>query len=158
MNLPTNAAQVRCVRDDDFAAWLPLWTAYNAFYGRAGESALPMPITRAVWRRFLDPDEPVFALVAEAQGRLLGLSHYLFHRSTTQLEPVCYLRDLYVVESERGRGIGKALIRSVRRESEAAGAKGVYWQTHATNVAGRRLYDKVAVNEGFIVYDYADRE
>lgn len=148
--------RVRAIREDDFAAWKPLWADYNAFYGHHGDTALPDGITQTTWQRFLDPDEPVFALVAEAGGRLLGLTHYLFHRSTAQVEPICYLRDLFTAESHRRQGIGRTLIESVYREAKAAGAKGVYWQTHATNTAGRRLYDTMAEHQGFIVYSHSD--
>jgi len=86
--------QIRPVTQADHHQWLPLWQGYNAFYGRAGETALPEGITQATWERFLNPLEPVFALVAESEGELVGLAHYLFHRSTTRLEPVCYLQDL----------------------------------------------------------------
>lgn len=143
---------VRPVKPDDFSAWLPLWDGYNAFYGRRDETALPFEITKITWQRFLDPGEPVFGLVAEADGRLLGLAHYLFHRSTTRIEQTCYLQDLFTLEAARGRGVGRALIQGVYGEGKSAGVKRVYWQTHETNSAGRLLYDKVARHAGFIVY------
>jgi GNAT superfamily N-acetyltransferase len=145
---------VRPIRQDDYPAWQPLWDGYNAFYGRKGETALPAEITRITWQRFLDPDEPVFALVAEANGGLLGLAHYLFHRSTTRVELTCYLQDLFTVEAARGRGVGRSLIQGVYAAAKAAGVKRVYWQTHETNAAGRLLYDKVARHMGFIVYGH----
>jgi GNAT superfamily N-acetyltransferase len=145
---------VRTVRQDDFTAWKPLWDGYNAFYDRHGETALPDAITQLTWQRFFDPDEPVFALVAEADGQLLGLTHYLYHRSTTRIALTCYLQDLFTLEAARGRGIGRALIEGVYRAAAAAGIDRVYWQTHETNAAARRLYDAVATNEGFIVYSH----
>ena len=143
---------IRPIRPTDFAAWKPLWDGYNAFYGRVGDTALPDEVTQATWSRFFDPAEPVFGLVAESDGRVVGLTHYLFHRSTTRLELTCYLQDLFTNPDERGKGIGGALIRSVYDKSRAAGIKRVYWQTHETNSAGRLLYDKVAKHFGFIVY------
>lgn len=148
------AAVVRPVRQDDFAAWKPLWDGYNAFYGRHGETVLADEITQCTWQRFFDPDEPMFALVAEADGQLLGTTHYLYHRSTTRIAHTCYLQDLFTLEAARGRGIGRALIEAVYRAAAAAGVDRVYWQTHETNAAGRRLYDTVASNEGFIVYSH----
>ena len=148
------AVAVRPVRQDDFAAWKPLWDGYNKFYDRHGETALADAITQLTWQRFFDPDEPVFALVAEADDHLLGLTHYLYHRSTTRIALTCYLQDLFTLEAARGRGIGRALIEGVYRAAAAAGIDRVYWQTHQTNAAGRRLYDAVANNEGFIVYSH----
>ena len=143
---------IRAVAAGDFDQWKPLWDAYNAFYGRKGPTALPEEITRATWSRFFDANEPVHALVAESSGRIVGLAHYLFHRSTTQLAPVCYLQDLFTVEESRGKGIGRALIEAVYERAREAGAKRVYWQTHETNATARRLYDQVGERSGFIVY------
>jgi GNAT superfamily N-acetyltransferase len=146
------APSIRAVVQHDYRAWRPLWDGYNAFYGRHGDTALPEPITELTWQRFLDPAEPMHALVAEQHGALVGLAHYLYHRSMTKVEPVCYLSDLFTAESLRGRGIGRALIEAVCAQARAAGVNRVYWQTHETNVAGRRLYDQVAAHHGFIVY------
>lgn len=143
---------VRPVHRDDFDSWLPLWDGYNAFYGRSGETALALEITRATWARFFDAYEPMWALVAEQDGQILGLVHYLFHRSTIALQPSCYLQDLFTVAAARGKGVGRALIEAVYGEAAKAGIPRVYWQTHETNAAAMRLYDQVAEKSGFVVY------
>jgi GNAT superfamily N-acetyltransferase len=143
---------IRPPTPEDYGTWRPLWDAYNEFYGRHGDTALPESITQVTWQRFFDPSEPVFALVAEDQGNLVGLTHYLFHRSMTRLEPVCYLSDLFTLKFLRGKGIGRALIEAVCTRAKAAGAPRIYWQTHESNASGRLLYDKLAKNHGFIVY------
>jgi len=145
---------VRPIEESDRPAWTPLWDGYNAFYGRSGETALAPEITETTWGRFFDPEEPVYALVAEIEGTVVGLTHYLFHRSTTRIELTCYLQDLFTAPEVRGRGIGRALIEGVYREAREAGIHRVYWQTQATNDAGRLLYDKVAKHLGFIVYSH----
>jgi GNAT superfamily N-acetyltransferase len=142
----------RPVRQDDYGAWRPLWDGYNAFYGRTNETALPDEITQTTWQRFFDPSEPVFAFVAEREGRIVGLAHYLFHRSTIHLHPTCYLQDLFTLPSERGRGVGRALIEAVCEQAKDSGALRLYWHTQESNAAGRILYDKVAKHLGFIVY------
>jgi GNAT superfamily N-acetyltransferase len=136
----------------DHATWLPLWQGYNAFYGREGSTALDPRITETTWQRFLDPAEPVFALVAERHGLLIGLVHFLYHRSTTRIELTCYLQDLFTGPAARGQGIGRRLIEAVYTTAREAGIHRIYWQTHHTNAAGRRLYDTVAKHQGFIVY------
>ena len=143
---------VRFVTPADFDQWLSLWQGYNQFYGRSGATALPEEITRITWARFFDADEPMHALVAESDGRLIGLTHYLFHRSTILLAPICYLNDLFTDEAARGKGVGKALIEAVYEQARLAGSPRVYWQTHETNATAMKLYDKVAERSGFIVY------
>ncbi len=149
----TGNLRIRAIEPADLAAWTPLWEGYNAFYGRAGPTALSPAITAVTWRRFFDSNEPVFALVAESAGRLVGLTHYLYHRSTTRIEPTCYLQDLFTAAEVRGQGVGRALILGVYEAARAAGIHEVYWQTHEANSAGRLLYDKVATHAGFIVYE-----
>jgi len=143
---------IRAVTRQDYEQWLPLWDGYNAFYGRAGATALSPDITAMTWARFFDNYEPVHALVAERGGKLLGLTHYLFHRSTTLIEPTCYLQDLFTNEAARGKGVGRALIAGVYEQARRAGSSRVYWQTHETNQTAMLLYDKVAERSGFVIY------
>jgi GNAT superfamily N-acetyltransferase len=143
---------VRPVSRDDYQQWLPLWDGYNAFYGRSGATALAPEITRMTWSRFFDAYEPVHALVAESEGSLIGLTHYLLHRSMTSIAPLCYLSDLFTSEAARGKGVGRALIETVYDKARLAGSPRVYWQTHETNATAREVYDKVADLSGFIVY------
>jgi len=143
---------VRPIARADYDQWLPLWDGYNAFYGRFGATALDPEITRTTWQRFFDAGEPVHAIVAEEGGVLLGLVHYLYHRSTTSIGPSCYLQDLFTRHEARGRGVGRALIEAVYAAAQAEGSPRVYWQTHETNATAMRLYDQVAEKSGFLVY------
>jgi GNAT superfamily N-acetyltransferase len=143
---------VRAIRREDYVEWRLLWEGYNAFYGRSDRNALPEEISASTWERFFNPVEPVFALVAERDGQLAGLVHYIFHRSTTKLAPVCYLQDLFTKLEHRGNGVGRALIEAVYDEARKAGAQRVYWHTQVTNTPARALYDKIAEHQGFIVY------
>jgi len=146
------SALVRPVIRADYDQWLPLWDGYNAFYDRHGATALDPAITATTWERFFNHGEPVHALVAEQGGALVGLTHYLFHRSTTAIAPICYLQDLFTSEAARGHGVGRALIEGVYARARAAGASRVYWQTHETNKTAMQLYDRIAERSGFVVY------
>ena len=146
--MPTQLT-VRPIAPKDFDKWLPLWQGYNLFYGRP---SLPSEITQMTWSRFFDANEPVHALVAERDSELLGLAHYLFHRSTIYIAPLCYLQDLFTIEAARGQGVGRALIAGVYDRARLAGSPRVYWQTHETNSTAMHLYDKVAERSGFVVY------
>ncbi|MDR5880646.1 GNAT family N-acetyltransferase [Caballeronia sp. LZ032] len=143
---------IRYAVPDDYDAWLPLWDGYNAFYGRSGETALAQSVTDITWGRFFDGYEPMHAMVAESEGRLVGLVHFLYHRHTTMAGPICYLQDLFTLSSARGKGIGRALIEAVYVEAKKANAERVYWQTHETNETAMKLYDQVANRSGFLVY------
>lgn len=143
---------IRPVESRDYDQWLPLWEGYNEFYERVGPTALPMAVTEMTWSRFFDAYEPVNALVAELDGRLLGLVHYIFHRTTTAIAPTCYLQDLFTTAEARGKGVGRALIEGVYDKARLAGTQRVYWLTHETNATAMLLYDRVAERSGFLQY------
>jgi GNAT superfamily N-acetyltransferase len=142
------AITIAPVGKDERAGWEPLWRGYQAFY----EVSLPAETTDITWARLHDPAEPMFLLGAYADGRLVGIVHYLFHRSCWTVGNYCYLQDLFVAEEARGRGLGRALIEAVYAAARSAGASRVYWLTQETNRAAQALYDQVADRSGFIQY------
>ena len=123
-----------------------LWQDYQTF------RKVPDEVTEVTWRRFLDDLEPVHALVAEEEEVLIGFAHYLFHRSTSRLNSICYLQDMFTAEATRRRGVGRALIEAVCARAQAAGASRVYWHAQENNATARALYDKVATLTGFLQY------
>ena len=134
---------------DDEADWRRLWTAYLAFY----ETVLPEEIYRSTFARLTGGGSGDFrGLVAELDGRAVGLAHYLFHRSCWTLHDICYLQDLYADPEVRGTGIGRALIEAVYEKATEAGAPEVYWMTQEFNATARRLYDRIAGKTPFIIY------
>lgn len=140
---------IRPLRPEDEAAWRRLWTAYLAFY----KTIVPEEVCATTFARLLGDDPQDFsALVAEVDGRLMGLTHYLFHRHAWKVERVCYLQDLYVDPTGRGTGLGRALIEAVYAQADAAGAPAVYWLTQDFNAEARRLYDRIAQVTPFIRY------
>lgn len=150
--MSATAPIVRALRAEDRAQWGVLWDGYNAFYERVGPSAISPEMTATTFARFLDPAEPMHALVAEDGDRLVGLAHLIFHRNTTMQSMICYLQDLFASPDQRGRGIGRALIEASYALAKAQGSARVYWQTQAGNATARLLYDRVAKHYGFIVY------
>jgi GNAT superfamily N-acetyltransferase len=144
----TGEVTVRPVQPDDRAAWEPLWQGYLTFY----EATLASEVTDATWRRFFDPIEGLGALVAERDGRLIGFAHYLLHRSTWAPVCYCYLEDLFVEQSVRGGGAGRALIAAVEGAARQAGASRLYWMTHESNQTAQKLYNQVAERPGFVQY------
>jgi GNAT superfamily N-acetyltransferase len=140
--------QIRPLTADDRNAWEPLWQGYLTFY----KSSLPREVTETTWRRFLDPAEPMHGLVAVLDGRIVGIVHCIYHRSTWTTGDYCYLQDLFTAEEARGRGVARALIEAVYEKAKSHGASRVYWLTHETNTAAQALYDKVAARSGFIQY------
>jgi GNAT superfamily N-acetyltransferase len=139
---------IRLARPDDHAQWLPLWKGYQAFY----RTDLPDQVTATTWERFHTADEPMHCAVAEIDGQLVGIVHYLYHRSCWTTGDYCYLQDLYAAPEHRGQGIGRALIEHVYATAAQAGASRVHWLTHETNLDAMQLYDRIADKSGFVQY------
>ncbi|MBS0124348.1 GNAT family N-acetyltransferase [Thetidibacter halocola] len=148
MSQPT-ALTVRALRAEDEPQWRELWKAYLAFY----ETSVPDAVYASTFGRLLGDDTRDFnGLVAEQDGRLVGLTHYLFHRHCWRIEDVCYLQDLYAIPEVRGQGVGRALIEAVYARADAAGAPTVYWLTQTFNTTARQLYDRIGIETPFIKY------
>ncbi|MCO6048308.1 GNAT family N-acetyltransferase [Mesorhizobium sp. RP14(2022)] len=139
---------IRPVEPGDLDQWLLLWQGYLEFY----KQPFDRTVTETTWARFFDPSEPVHALVAESENQLVGVTHYIFHRNTWMVNPVCYLQDLFTAPQARGRGVGRKLIEAVYEAAKAAGSPRVYWLTRETNAQAIALYAKIAERSGFIQF------
>lgn len=140
--------RIRRVAASDFPQWLALWEGYQRFY----RVDIATEVTRRTWDRLLDRAEPMECALAETDGELVGLVHYIFHRSTWTSGDYCYLQDLFVRQDRRGLGHGRRLIEHVYEAARAHGGSRVYWLTHETNTDAMKLYDQVAERSGFVQY------
>ena len=140
---------IRPLAPQDKAQWSALWTDYLAFY----ETSLAPEVFDTTFARLTDPARAhQNAFVAEREGRLIGLVHYIYHAHNWRLEDVCYLQDLFVTPEARGTGAARALIEAVYAAADANGTPSVYWLTQDFNATARRRYDRVAKVTPFIRY------
>jgi GNAT superfamily N-acetyltransferase len=133
----------------DRDAWEALFRDYCTFYNEEH----PQSMYDRAWTEF-QADTRMHARGARldgADGALAGITHFLVHPSTTGAD-VCYLEDLFTAPEYRGHGVARALIEAVAASAAARGCRRVYWHTQQSNATARLLYDKVAVNSGFIMY------
>ena len=145
-----DAPMVRPLGESDRDQWAALWTKYLEFY----ETSVTPDVYETTFSRLLSDDPNSFnALVAEQDGRLVGLTHYLFHAHGWKIERVCYLQDLYADPDVRGTGVGRKLIEAVYAAADAEGAPQVYWLTQDFNIEARKLYDRIGKLTRFIRYD-----
>lgn len=142
--------EIRPLQQTDHADWRRLWTAYLEFY----KSTVPEEVYATTWQRlFTDGEYEPKGFIAISDGKAVGLTHYMLHRSCWTIENKCYLQDLFADPDMRGKGVGAALIEAVRQAAAKQGIPAIYWMTHETNTTARKLYDRVAKNSGFIRYN-----
>jgi GNAT superfamily N-acetyltransferase len=142
------SATIRAATAADFDAWLPLWRGYQTFY----KTDIPHDTTLVTWQRLLSPDEPMHVALAEHDGAVVGMVHYIEHRSCWTTGNYMYLQDLFVEPAKRGLGLGRILIEHVYAEAGRRGCSRVWWLTHESNTDAMVLYDRVADKSGFIQY------
>jgi GNAT superfamily N-acetyltransferase len=141
------------LRPSDRAPWGELWRGYLTFY----ETSLPDEVYDLTWRRLMEATA-IHGFGARLGGEaapLVGITHYLFHDHAWSAKQVCYLQDLFVDASVRGKGAGRALIERVGEVARERDCLRLYWTTKEDNATARLLYDRLAKFTGFIRYDYA---
>ncbi len=131
---------IRPITPADKDRWLELFKEYIVFY----KSKLSDDQFELTWQR-LNSGFNITGLLAELDGKVVGLTHFIFRPSTWEVEDFCYLEDLYVDPKVRGGGVGRALIKAVEEIAIAKGSKRLYWTTAPDNETARKLYDKVAI-------------
>jgi GNAT superfamily N-acetyltransferase len=139
---------IRAATAADLDAWLPLWRGYQAFY----RVDLPEATTRVTWQRLLAPSEPMHLALAERGAAVVGMVHFIEHRSCWSESNSIYLQDLFTEPFARGHGVGRALIEHVYARARQLGCVKVHWLTHESNAEAMVLYNKVAERPGFVQY------
>ncbi len=141
---------VRPLKTEDKSRWLELWNGYLTFY----ETSLSSEQTELTWNRLMDSSYGVFGLMAEKDGAMVGITHFMFRPSTWAPKDYCYLEDLFVDPTVRGGGAGRALISRVIEVAKEHGAGRVYWTTKENNAQARILYDSFIKVSEFVQYRF----
>lgn len=146
-NSPQIRAQIRPLSQADRPTWEALFDAYAAFY-----KTTTTPAGRDTVWGWIFGAEDFWCDLIEVEGRVVGMAQYqLMHRSLSG-EKVVYLSDLYVDPTQRGGGLGRALIDHVIGFAKSQGIGNVRWLTQEFNYAGRKLYDSYRPKRDFILY------
>lgn len=128
------AAAIRAAGAEDASTLLRLIRAL-AEYEREPDA---VKATQEALAGQLASERPPFeALIAEEDGRAVGFALYFHNYSTWEGRPGVYLEDLFVEESHRGDGIGRALMAAVARVALERGCgrlelAALDWNTPAT--------------------------
>ena len=142
------APTIRSALPSDETTWRKLWRGYCDYY----QADVPSAVTDRTWKRILDPDSAIMCIVAEVDGHVYGFANCVVHENTWEVQPVCYLEDLYVLPSARGHGIATALVEWLRNAMRAEGWARLYWMTQTDNEQARQLYDRFTRADGFVRY------
>jgi GNAT superfamily N-acetyltransferase len=139
---------IRAIEEKDKDQWLKLWAGYLEFY----KSTISSEQTELTWKRLINNELKMFGFVAESEEGVIGFTHCLFRPSTWTETDYCYLEDLFVDPSIRGKGVGRALMNKVVELAKEKNSKRVYWTTQEFNKTARVLYDSIIPVSEFVQY------
>jgi GNAT superfamily N-acetyltransferase len=139
---------IRAIEEKDKDQWLKLWAGYLEFY----KSTISSEQTELTWKRLINNELKMFGFVAESEEGVIGFTHCLFRPSTWTETDYCYLEDLFVDPSIRGKGVGRALMNKVVELAKEKNSKRVYWTTQEFNKTARVLYDSITPVSEFVQY------
>ena len=139
---------IRAIEEKDKDQWLKLWAGYLEFY----KSTISSEQTELTWKRLINNEQKMFGFVAESEEGVIGFTHCLFRPSTWTETDYCYLEDLFVDPSIRGKGVGRALMSKVVELAKEKNSKRVYWTTQEFNKTARVLYDSITPVSEFVQY------
>jgi GNAT superfamily N-acetyltransferase len=132
------ALEIAPIGSDEYEDLLPLIAAYQRFYE---VEEIDEERNRAFFRRFLAPSDDGLLLGARGEGRLVGYACLYWHFSSLEAVETVLMNDLFVAESQRGRGVGRALIEASAEVARERGAPYLEWATAPDNETAQRLYD-----------------
>ena len=140
---------IRKLEEKDMDNWAKLYNDYADFY------KVPMntEILDTIWSWIHDETHVVKAICFELDDKIVGIAHYRTIPRPIKGEYIGFLDDLFVEPEFRGKKIAQKLIGHLKSISKANNWHGIRWITHHSNENAKRLYDKIADNTGFELYE-----
>jgi GNAT superfamily N-acetyltransferase len=135
---------IRTAAAADKERWSVLWQGYLDFY----KTELPAKQSELTWQRVMDSTFNMECAIALLNEEIVGFVTYNLQNSTWSENGHCYLEDLFVADTIRGQGVGRALIEFVKAFAIEKKCSRLYWNTDEDNATARKLYDTYALESG----------
>ena len=140
---------IRKLEKKDRENWAKLYNSYANFY----KVQMNMVILDTLWGWIHDKSHIVNGFCYELEGKIVGIAHYRTMPRPIKGEYIGFLDDLFVMPDFRRQKIAQKLISHLKYLSKDNNWNGIRWITHSTNENAKRLYDKIANNTGFELYE-----
>ena len=140
---------IRKLERKDKENWIKLYCGYAKFY----KVAMNQEILDTLWEWIHNETHDVNAICYEFKGKIVGIAHYRTMPRPIKGQYIGFLDDLFVEPEFRGQQIAQKLIIYLKSLSKANNWSGIRWITHSSNENAKKLYDKIANNTGFELYE-----
>jgi len=140
---------IRELKTSDKEEWEKLFKGYANFY----KTPINNEILMTVWSWLFDKNHVVNGICYEIEGKIVGIAHYRTMPRPLKGEYIGFLDDLFVNPDFRGKQIGKKLIKALKNMAKSNNWQVIRWITRSDNKKAKKLYDKIANNTGFDLYE-----
>ena len=140
---------IRKLEQKDKENWGKLYNGYADFYKVPMNSG----ILDTLWGWIHDESHIVNGICFELEGKIVGIAHYRTMPRPIKGQYIGFLDDLFVEQNFRGQKIAQKLINHLKSLSKTNNWEGIRWITHSSNKNAKKLYDKIANNTGFELYE-----
>ncbi len=124
----------------DVSGLASLFSEMQRHYGRPVSDALAMDAAALACRPIVSTFDPR-VLLALADGSIVGSAVLNVTFPAFELTRALYVRDLYVAQAQRRRGVGQALVRAAAHLTVVDGYSALDWTTDAENAVARSMYE-----------------
>jgi len=140
---------IRKLMQKDKENWAKLYNGYAKFY----KVTMNKGILDTLWSWIQDETHNVKGICFELDGKIVGIAHYRTMPRPIKGQYIGFLDDLFVEPEFRGQKIAQKLISNLKSLSKINNWNGIRWITHSSNQNAKKLYDKIANNTGFELYE-----
>ena len=140
---------IRKLEQKDKRNWEKLYNGYANFY----KAPMNTRILDTLWDWILDERHIVNGICYELEGKIVGIAHYRTMPRPIKGQYIGFLDDLFVEPEFRGQQIAQKLISHLKSLSKDNNWDGIRWITHSSNENAIKLYNKIANNTGFELYE-----
>ncbi|MBT7423980.1 MAG: GNAT family N-acetyltransferase [Candidatus Marinimicrobia bacterium] len=140
---------IRKLMQKDKENWAKLYNGYAKFY----KVTMNKGILDTLWSWIQDETHNVKGICFELDGKIVGIAHYRTMPRPIKGQYVGFLDDLFIEPNFRGQKIAQKLIDHLKSLSKTNNWNGIRWITHSSNKNAKKLYDKIANNTGFELYE-----
>jgi GNAT superfamily N-acetyltransferase len=127
--------------------WGKLYRQYREFYGQPPDERAEAE----VWRWI--EDGRLLARAALVDDEPVAIAHWSNILRPLAGGKIAYLHDLFVAPSHRRQGLAQALIFHITALAKEENCQLLRWATAADNTTARRMYDRLATINRFVLYD-----
>lgn len=100
----------------------------------------------ALQKQLFAEDPPLYCLVVEKNGNLLGYATYMKQFSTWDASFYIYMDCLFMKEEARGKRLGEMLVRRIQGEANKLSCSLIQWQTPKFNTRAIKFYERIGAS------------